>query len=254
MELSSQDDLIESKDVQYTSRHRINTFLAVSGDAWEKLHLLIEEKRSESSEDLSFFEMLRPMPDIYLSDVENEEYKNKSDRDIGDVAVVVVDGILHDTKRSIWISKNWGCDLPGSVEFISPGYELPIKKIFPEATEIFISKTKLELEKTYNRLGCKKNDIGFIHIASNAVPTTFFEYLSDTLNCKFEFMAIDSVEMKASHSKFYDVVTLGSVSDWGMSLHRKPFTLENYSASSIFIKFLLFSLVTYLLYSYLFGA
>lgn len=254
MELNTQNTLPPEAATEFTSAERIHTFLVIPKDAWGNLHKLIKEKKSEALNDVSLFELLRPMPDIYLTDVENDEYKNKPDRDVGDVAVVVVDGILHDTKRNIWISKNWGCDLPSSIEYFQPGHEPSLDKIFPDSSEQFISKTKFELDSSYKRLGCNNSDIGFIHIISNAVPTTFFEFLSDTLTSKFEFVAIDTVELRVGQSNFYNIVSRGTVSDWGINFRRKPFTLENYSLSSISIKILLLALVIYLLYSYTFGA
>lgn len=260
MELNSHDvlvaeDVVQAQDVaQYASSKRIHTFLMVPHDSWEKLQLLIEEKRAEASKDISLFELLRPMPEEFLTDVDNDEYKNKPDRDVGDVAVVVVDGILHDTKRSVWISKNWGCEIPSSILFVQPGQELSLNTSFPEAPADFISGVKSEIDSSCNRLDCKKGEVGFIHIVSNGVPSTFFEYLSDSLSSKFEFVSIDSFQLREEQPKFYDVVKRGRVSDWGLSMRRKPFTLENYSISSIFIKIFLVILVLYLLYSYTFGA
>lgn len=254
MELISQGNQSSKNETQVSSSKRTHTFLIVPNYTWGKLHALISEKKSEVSGDVSLFELLRPIPDMYLSDVENDEYINKENRDIGDVAVVMVDGLMHDTKRSIWIAKNWGCDLPDKIEYIAPGGKLDIKSLFPDATEDFISKSNMELEKAYTRLVCSKSEVGFIYISSNGIPTTFFEYLCDTLNSNFEFMAINSSELKENNLKYFDIVTMGGVSDWGLSIRRKPLTFENYSASSIFIRLLLLALVLYLIYSYIVGA
>ena len=85
-------------------------------------------------------------------------------------------------------------------------------------------------------------------------PTTFFNYLSDELLCKLEFISVDNNRLNASQTNFYSAVERGSVSDWGVSYHRKPFNLENYPINSLLVSGLTITFILYLIYSYLFGA
>ena len=77
MELISQGNQSSKNETQVSSSKRTHTFLIVPNYTWGKLHALISEKKSEVSGDVSLFELLRPIPDMYLSDVENDEYINK---------------------------------------------------------------------------------------------------------------------------------------------------------------------------------
>lgn len=206
------------------------------------------------SDSTNLLEVLRPMPEEFRKDVDNTEFTEKENGDIGDAAVVIVDGLIHDTKRGVWISQNWGCGSPKFTKLIQAGAEPPIELIGKNKGDKFSATLTHEFQKAYERMGYTQKQVGFIHILSNGAPTTFFNYLSDELLCKLEFISVDNNRLNASQTNFYSAVERGSVSDWGVSYHRKPFNLENYPINSLLVSGLTITFILYLIYSYLFGA
>ena len=194
------------------------------------------------------------MPQELVADVDNSEYIEKENRDIGDVAVVVVDEVLHDTKRNIWIAKNWGCDKPLLIQQLEPGTDVTLENLLPTTIkEEYLNKIGEEFEIAYKRLKTN-DDIGYVHVVSNAAPVRFFEHLAaDHLEAKIEFISIDAIELQKPNSNFYDVVKRGCVSDWGTSYYKKPLSFEKEDISSLFIKSFCILALGYLSYSYFLG-
>lgn len=255
MELSTVEKNSEPQDVQSNAYdQRVHSILILPEHALKKIDLMILTLGHGLSENLDLLEILRPMPEEFKKDVDNSEFIDKENGDIGDAAVVMIDGLIHDTKRGVWISQNWGCGKPKFTKVIQAGLEPPIELISQNKGEKFGATLKHEFQKAYERMGYTQNQVGFIHILSNGAPTTFFNYLSDELRCKLEFISVDSNRLNSTQTNFYSAVLRGSVSDWGVSHHRKPFNLENYPINSLLLMALIVPFILYLIYSYLFGA
>lgn len=255
MELITVEKNIEPQDIKSNAYdQRVNTILFLPEHALKKIDLMISTSGHGLNDNLNLFEILRPMPEEFKKDVDNTEFTDKENSDIGDAAVVMIDGLIHDTKRGVWISENWGCGNPKFTKIILAGSEPPIEFIAQNKGEKFSAMLKHEFQKAYERMGYTQKQVGYIHILSNGAPTTFFNYLSDELQCKLEFISVDNNRLNSSKTNFYSAVLRGSVSDWGVSHHRKPFNLENYPINSLLITGLIITFILYLIYSYLFGA
>lgn len=255
MELITVEKNIEAQDVQSNAYdQRVNSILILPEHALKKVDLMILNSGHGLSDNLNLLEILRPMPEEFKKDVDNTEFTNKENADIGDAAVVMIDGLIHDTKRGVWISENWGCGNPKFTKIIQAGSEPPIEFIAQNKGEKFKATLKHEFQKASERLGYTPTQVGYIHILSNGTPTSFFNYISDELQCKLEFISVDNNRLNSSQTKFYSAVLRGSVSDWGVSYYRKPFNLENYPINSLILSGLIITFILYLIYSYLFGA
>lgn len=233
----------------------VHSLLFMSVQQMNDLKSLIQTKNNESN-DRSIFEILRPLPEDYLADIDTSEYKNTEKPDIGDVAVLVVDGLLHDTKRSIWISKNWGSDIPIGTSLVA-NEELNAT-IFEKYLRGVKENQKLlllgQINGACDRLKLDNSNLACLYLVSNDLPNKFFEFLSDTLKARYEFLSFKMDEIVDPDANFYDVVKRGSISDWGTNFHRKPFNLTNYPPSTLLVWILVTTFVFYLIYSYFFGA
>ncbi|WP_044100498.1 hypothetical protein [Acinetobacter pittii] len=255
MELSTIEKNTEAQDIQSDAYdQRVHSVLIVPEHALKKIESMILATGHVQSDSTNLLEVLRPMPEEFRKDVDNTEFTEKENGDIGDAAVVIVDGLIHDTKRGVWISQNWGCGSPKFTKLIQAGAEPPIELIAKNKGDKFSATLTHEFQKAYERMGYTQKQVGYIHILSNGTPTTFFNYLSDELLCKLEFISVDNNRLNASQTNFHSAVERGSVSDWGVSYHRKPFNLENYPINSLLVSGLTITFILYLIYSYLFGA